>query len=100
MSTAGPAHDVALAAAGLARWRRRAVLTLRRAAGARPLVYAGNRIELLVGGAAYFPQLLAAIESASRSVHLRPTSSTTTPSARAWPGRWPPRQRAAWRSGC
>ena len=70
MSTAGPAHDVALAAAGLARWRRRAVLTLRRAAGARPLVYAGNRIELLVGGAAYFPQLLAAIESASRSVHL------------------------------
>ena len=66
MSTAGPAHDVALAAAGLARWRRRAVLTLRRAAGARPLVYAGNRIELLVGGAAYFPQLLAAIESASR----------------------------------
>jgi cardiolipin synthase len=70
VSAIGPAQDVVSPAAGLARWRRRAVLTLRRAASARPLVYAGNRIELLVNGEAYFPQLLAAIESARRSVHL------------------------------
>lgn len=36
----------------------------------RPVVYGGNRIALLVNGDAYFPQLLAAIESARRSVHL------------------------------
>jgi cardiolipin synthase len=36
----------------------------------RPVVYGGNRIALLVNGDAYFPELLAAIEGARRSVHL------------------------------
>jgi cardiolipin synthase len=36
----------------------------------RPLVYGGNRIELLVGGAEFFPRLLAAIDAARASVHL------------------------------
>jgi cardiolipin synthase len=36
----------------------------------RPVVYAGNRVRLLVNGEQYFPQLLAAIESARRSIHL------------------------------
>ncbi len=44
--------------------------SLRRTAGSRPLVYGGNRIELLKNGAQYFPRLLAAIESATRSTYL------------------------------
>jgi cardiolipin synthase A/B len=36
----------------------------------RPLVYGGNRIGLLKNGTEYFPQLLAAIDGATRSVHL------------------------------
>ncbi len=36
----------------------------------RPLVYAGNRIRLLVNGEQYFPQLLAAIEASRRSIYL------------------------------
>jgi cardiolipin synthase len=36
----------------------------------RPVVYAANRVRLLVNGEQYFPQLLAAIESARRSVHI------------------------------
>jgi cardiolipin synthase len=34
----------------------------------RPIVFAGNRVALLVNGEAYFPQLLAAIEAARRSI--------------------------------
>jgi cardiolipin synthase len=37
---------------------------------ARPVVYGGNRMELLVNGEQYFPRLLAAIEGARRSIHL------------------------------
>jgi cardiolipin synthase A/B len=37
---------------------------------ARPLVYGGNRIELLRSGAEYFPRLTAAINAATRSVYL------------------------------
>jgi cardiolipin synthase len=36
----------------------------------RPLVYGGNRIRLLQNGDEFFPQLLAAIDGAARSVHL------------------------------
>jgi cardiolipin synthase len=36
----------------------------------RPVVYAGNRVRLLVNGEEYFPQLLAAIEGARRSILL------------------------------
>jgi cardiolipin synthase A/B len=36
----------------------------------RPIVYSGNRMELLVNGEQYFPRLLAAIGSARRSIHL------------------------------
>jgi cardiolipin synthase len=50
------------------RWRQRARQALARLH--RPAIYTGNRIALLVGGEVYFPQLLAAIESARRSVHL------------------------------
>ncbi|HXF44827.1 MAG TPA: cardiolipin synthase ClsB [Burkholderiaceae bacterium] len=35
-----------------------------------PVVYVGNRVRLLVNGEQYFPELLAAIESARRSIHL------------------------------
>jgi cardiolipin synthase len=35
-----------------------------------PQFSSGNRVELLVNGDGYFPQLLAAIEGAQRSVHL------------------------------
>jgi cardiolipin synthase len=35
---------------------------------ARPTVYAGNRVQLLVNGEQYFPALLAAIEAATHSV--------------------------------
>ena len=38
--------------------------------GARPLVSAGNRVELLRNGEAYFPALIAAIEAAQRWVQL------------------------------
>jgi cardiolipin synthase len=34
----------------------------------RPIVFAGNRVQLLVNGEAYFPQLFAAIEAARRSI--------------------------------
>jgi len=37
---------------------------------ARPIVYAGNRVRLLVNGEEYFPQLLAAIEASRRSILL------------------------------
>ncbi|GMV59044.1 MAG: cardiolipin synthase ClsB [Burkholderiaceae bacterium] len=36
----------------------------------RPVVHAGNRVRLLVNGEQYFPQLLAAIEAARRSIHI------------------------------
>jgi phosphatidylserine/phosphatidylglycerophosphate/cardiolipin synthase-like enzyme len=36
----------------------------------RPLVYGGNRIRLLENGDEYFPNLLAAIEGAARSIYL------------------------------
>jgi cardiolipin synthase len=36
----------------------------------RPVVYAGNRVRLLVNGEQYFPQLLAAIDAARHSIHL------------------------------
>ncbi|MFN3565036.1 MAG: cardiolipin synthase ClsB, partial [Burkholderiaceae bacterium] len=36
----------------------------------RPVVYAGNRVRLLVNGEQYFPRLLAAIDAARRSIHL------------------------------
>jgi cardiolipin synthase len=36
----------------------------------RPVVYGGNRVRLLVNGEQYFPQLLAAIDAARRSIHL------------------------------
>ncbi len=36
----------------------------------RPVVYAGNRVRLLVNGEQYFPELLAAIDAARRSIHL------------------------------
>ena len=35
-----------------------------------PRVYTGNRVQLLVNGADYFPALLAAIENAARVVYL------------------------------
>ncbi|MCA3217978.1 MAG: cardiolipin synthase ClsB [Burkholderiales bacterium] len=55
--------------ARLTRWRGRAQ-ALVRAGRERPLVTNGNRVELLVNGDGYFPQLLAAIESARDSIHL------------------------------
>jgi cardiolipin synthase len=36
----------------------------------RPLIYGGNRLQLLINGDDYFPRLLAAINSAERSIHL------------------------------
>lgn len=36
----------------------------------RPIVYGGNRMELLVNGEQYFPRLLAAIAAARRTIHL------------------------------
>ena len=36
----------------------------------RPITYAGNRVRLLVNGEDFFPQLLAAIEAARRSIML------------------------------
>ena len=36
----------------------------------RPVVYGGNRIELLRSGEEYFPRLLAAIETAQQSIYI------------------------------
>ena len=36
----------------------------------RPLVYGGNRIELLKNGEQYFPRLVAAIDSARQSIYI------------------------------
>jgi cardiolipin synthase len=38
--------------------------------GVRPIVYGGNRIELLKNGEEYFPRLLAAIDGAKRSIYI------------------------------
>lgn len=38
--------------------------------GARPVVYGGNRIELLRNGEQYFPRLLAAIDAATQSIYI------------------------------
>ncbi len=48
-------------------WARR---RLERSLTTRPLVYGGNRIELLRSGTEFFPRLLAAIDAARVSVHL------------------------------
>jgi cardiolipin synthase len=48
-------------------WARR---RLERSLTTRPLVFGGNRIELLRSGAEFFPRLLAAIEAAATSVYL------------------------------
>ena len=56
--------------ASAAGWPARAQDALARLGAARPVVYTGNRIDLLVNGDAYFPALLGAIEAARRSVHL------------------------------
>jgi cardiolipin synthase len=60
----------AAAGAGARGWPERAQDALARVRAARPLVTTGNRIALLVNGDAYFPDLLGAIETAHRSVHL------------------------------
>lgn len=52
----------------LARQVRRRLRRLTRRA--RPLVYDGNRIELLKNGGQYFPRLLAAIEQATQSIYI------------------------------
>jgi cardiolipin synthase len=67
-AAAAAARDRAALPARLVRWRGRAQALVQGRAG--PLVTSGNRVELLVGGDGYFPQLLAAIEAAQRSVHL------------------------------
>ncbi len=43
---------------------------LRQMVASPPLVYGGNRIELLKTGEQYFPRLLVAIEGAARSIYL------------------------------
>ena len=43
---------------------------LERSLTTRPLVYGGNRVELLRSGAEFFPRLLAAIADARASIHL------------------------------
>jgi cardiolipin synthase len=48
-------------------WARR---RLERSLTTRPLIYGGNRVELLRSGAEFFPRLLAAIDAARQSVHL------------------------------
>ncbi|HET9024957.1 MAG TPA: cardiolipin synthase ClsB [Burkholderiaceae bacterium] len=48
-------------------WARR---RLGRSLTTRPLIYGGNRIELLRSGAEFFPRLLAAIDAARHSIHL------------------------------
>jgi cardiolipin synthase len=47
-----------------ARWRFERSLTT------RPVIYGGNRIELLRSGAEFFPQLLAAVNAARDSIYL------------------------------
>jgi cardiolipin synthase len=47
-------------------WSRRARFDIT----TRPLIYGGNRLRLLENGDEFFPQLLAAINSAARSIHL------------------------------
>jgi cardiolipin synthase len=50
---------------------RRAQRALRKlSTSTRPLVYGGNRIELLKNGEQYFPRLLAAIDSARHSIYI------------------------------
>ncbi len=50
---------------------RRAQRALRKlSTSTRPLVYGGNRIELLKNGEQYFPRLLAAIDSARQSIYI------------------------------
>ncbi|MCU0952897.1 MAG: phospholipase D-like domain-containing protein [Burkholderiaceae bacterium] len=53
-----------------ARWPSRVRSLVARVRALRPLVVEGNHIALLVNGDDYFPALLAAIESARRSVHI------------------------------
>jgi cardiolipin synthase len=48
-------------------WARR---RLERSLTTRPLIYGGNRVELLRSGAEYFPRLLAAIAEARTSIRL------------------------------
>jgi cardiolipin synthase len=48
-------------------WARR---RLERSLTTRPLVYGGNRIDLLIGGRDYFPRLLAAIAAARASIYV------------------------------
>jgi cardiolipin synthase len=38
--------------------------------GTRPVIYSGNRIELLRNGEEYFPRLLAEIDSATQSIYI------------------------------
>ena len=53
------------------RTARRAQRALRKlSTGTRPIVYGGNRIELLRNGEQYFPRLLAAIDAAERSIYI------------------------------
>lgn len=68
-AAAAQLRDRATLPARLSRWRGRAQAMMR-GRGDGPLVTNGNRVELLVNGEDYFPQLLAAIEAAQRSVHL------------------------------
>lgn len=50
---------------------RHARRSLRRLSiSARPLIFGGNRLELLKNGEQYFPRLLAAINSATQSIYL------------------------------
>lgn len=50
---------------------RRAQRALRKlSTTTRPLVYGGNRIELLKNGEQYFPRLIAAIEDAKQSIYI------------------------------
>lgn len=50
---------------------RRAQRALRKlSTSARPVVYGGNRIELLRNGEEYFPRLLAAIDAAKQSIYI------------------------------
>jgi len=50
-----------------AQWAER---RLERSLTTRPLVYGGNRIDLLKNGAQFFPRLLAAFDAARESIHL------------------------------
>ena len=50
--------------------RRAADSLIPRSLTTRPLVYGGNRIELLTGGKEFFPRLIAAIAEARQSIYL------------------------------